>query len=92
MKHDLNAINAAWRLGDRAYPPRNCIIQCRIGMYRADCDCTCRVIGRIRANGGNEVLVSCLDGGVYHYIRCNSIIEFISIPEEVPSFAEWERI
>jgi hypothetical protein len=60
-------------------------------MYHLDGEYTCITYGR-RKDSKELVIVTCLEDGYSYYVVRKDIIEFISISEDAPPFAEWERI
>jgi hypothetical protein len=89
MKHDIDAINAALRLGDKFVPPIGAVIR-TVGAdvcYRVCC--AHRIYGDMY-----EVQLNSDGSTFYLYIgtRGTVIYEYVEIPEDAPPFGEWERV
>jgi hypothetical protein len=90
MKHDIDAINAALRLGDCPLPPIGAVVR-NIGTDRCGRVCVIHCIY------GNVYAAKLVSNEFYFYwcirkpMRA-SFYEFVEIPEDAPPFGEWERV
>lgn len=96
MRPDLEAINAALRLGDWRVPPLGTAIQ--VWGHYSEIDELYHVIGYLkqpydspnlnpnfRVSGCNEI------GRITRYVYRSELYQVLEVPKDSPPFDEWER-
>jgi hypothetical protein len=87
MKHDLDVINAALRLGDKFVPPNGSVCRCR---NDEGTEVICKVT--VVKLEGEIFLRMHTPSSFLHFCDPSDILEIISVPKWVLPFGEWERI
>jgi hypothetical protein len=86
MKHDLNAINAALRLGDKFVPPNGSVCRC-MNCNAVEMTCEVSIV-----HTTEDFFYLRLDNNKYvYYNTCECVLEVIWIPKDAPPFGEWVR-
>jgi hypothetical protein len=87
MKHDLDAINAALRLGDKFVPPNGSVCRCRDDN---GIEFTCKII--VLVLDGKSYIKTATPSSFGYFRDPGDILEIISVPKWALSFGEWARI